>query len=115
MDSSAVVFLVRKGPVGPPDSGGPEGGSPGGGAGRKLSQIFHACDKVKTNLGQPTGLKYELDKDVLNLAEAPFSTPKSGLDHPCSNTISCYLFSSLNCFFKGLGPKLQTTRPCLQR
>ena len=42
-------------------SGGPEGGSPVGGAGRKLSQIFHACDKVKTNLGQPTGLKYELD------------------------------------------------------
>ena len=51
-------------------SGGPERGSPGGGAGRKLSQIFHACDKVKTNLGQPTGLKYELDKDVLSLAEA---------------------------------------------
>ena len=33
----------------------------------------------------------------------------------CSNTISCCLFSSLNCFFKGLGPKLQTARPCLQR
>ena len=28
--------------------------------------------KLKTNLGQPTGLKYELDKDVLSLAEAPF-------------------------------------------
>ena len=45
-------------------SGGPERVSPGGGAGRKLLQMFHVCDNFKTNLGQPTGLGYELDKDI---------------------------------------------------